>query len=133
MRYLTLTEALELHTRIIETTGGSSGVRDLDLLKSSLAQPKMTFDGQDLYPTLAEKAATLAFSVINNHPFVDGNKRIAHALLETFLVLNGYELRENAVEQEQIVLALASGLLKREQFAEWVKNHIVRIEEELGE
>jgi death-on-curing protein len=89
IRYLTLMEVLQLHRRILEQSGGASGIRDLGLLESVLAQPRMTFGGEDLYPTLLEKAATLGFSIILNHPFIDGNKRTGHAATETFLVLNG--------------------------------------------
>jgi len=87
MRYLTLKEVLELHRLILEQSGGMQGVRYLGGLESALAQPQMTFGGQELYPTLAEKAAALGFSLVCNHPFVDGNKRIGHAAMETFLVL----------------------------------------------
>jgi death-on-curing protein len=84
MRYLTLAELLEFHHRIIEQSGGADGIRDLGLAESALAQPHMSFGGVDLYPTLTEKAAALCFSLVMNHPFVDGNKRIGHAAMETF-------------------------------------------------
>ncbi len=84
-------------------------MRDLGALESSLAQPRMSFGGQELYPTLVDKASALAFSLGLNHPFLDGNKRVGHAAMETFLVLNGYEISADADEQEQVVLRLASG------------------------
>lgn len=84
----------------------------------------MTFGGQELYPNLAEKAAALGFSLVCNHPFVDGNKRVGHAALETFLVLNGWELAAGVDEQEQVILRLAAGSLKREEFAAWVQLHV---------
>ena len=93
MKFLRLNEALYLHRRIIEETGGSGGLRDLGALESALAQPQMTFGGEDLYPSLAEKASALCFSLIQNHPFVDGNKRAGHAATATFLELNGYWLQ----------------------------------------
>jgi death-on-curing protein len=86
MRFLTLIEVLELHRRVIEQSGGAFGIRDIGLLESAIAQPRMTFGGEDLYPSLLEKAAALGFSIIMNHPFVDGNKRTGHAAIETFLV-----------------------------------------------
>lgn len=92
MRYLTLNEVLELYHRVMEQSGGAVRIRDLNALEPALAQPRMTFGGQELYPTIVEKASALGFSLIRNHPFVDGNKRTGHAALETFLVLNGYEL-----------------------------------------
>lgn len=116
MRFLTLSEGLELHFRVMEQSGGLMGIRDLGGLKSSLAQPRMTFGGADLYPTLIEKASALGFSIIKNHPFVDGNKRAAHAAMETFLVLNGSEIRagmsfrERAAKQCEITLSRQTAL-----------------------
>ena len=92
MRYLSIGEILELHRRVVEHSGGSPELRDLGALESAVAQPRMTFGGVDLYPDLVAKAVALGFSLIKNHAFVDGNKRVGHAAMETFLVLNGYEL-----------------------------------------
>ena len=125
MRFLTLEEVLELHRLVIVQSGGGSGVRDQNALDSALAQPRMTFGGADLYPTVVEKAAALAFSLVMNHPFVDGNKRSGHAAMETFLVLNGYEIVASTEDQEQIVLALAAGQLERDGFIEWLRDHLV--------
>jgi death-on-curing protein len=123
VRYLALAEVLELHHRLIESTGGAGGLRDLGALQSALAQPAMTYGGQDLYPSLAEKAAALGFSLIQNHPFVDGNKRVGHAALETFLVLNGAELESSIDEAEGTILDVAAGRLGREAFTDWVRRH----------
>ena len=90
MRYLALSEVLELHRRVIEQSGGAEGVRDLPGVESAVVQPQMTFGNDELYPSLLE----LCFSLVI-HPFVDGNKRIGHAAMETFLMLNGQQL--NAV------------------------------------
>ncbi len=129
IRYLTLVEVLNLHRQIIEQSGGALGVRDLGALQSALAQPRMSFSGEDLYPTLVDKAAALGFSIIMNHPFVDGNKRTGHVAMETFLVLNGLEISASVDEQEQVILALASGNSGRESFVEWLKQHITAIEQ----
>ena len=91
MRSLTLAEALELHRQVIAVTGGLAGLRDLGALESSLAQPRQSFDGKDLYPDLAAKVGALGFSLIANHWFVDGNKRVGHAAMEATLLLNGHE------------------------------------------
>ena len=91
MRWLSLAEVLELHRCLIEQSGGMPGLRDLGLLESSLAQPHQSFGGVDLYPGLNAKAAALGFSLIQNHPFMDGNKRFGHAAMETTRVLNGVE------------------------------------------
>jgi death-on-curing protein len=123
IRYLTLIEVLELHRKILEQSGGALGIRDIGLLESAIAQPRMTFCGEDLYLSLLEKAAALGFSIIMNHPFVDGNKRTGHAATETLLVLNGLEISASVDEQERIVLAIASGELGREAFVEWLQQH----------
>ena len=85
----------------------------------------MTFGGQELCPTVVEKAVALGFSLVMNHPFVDGNKRVGHAAMETFLVLNGYELRAAVDEQERIVLQVAAGDLGRPELTEWVRSRVV--------
>jgi death-on-curing protein len=123
-RYLSSAEVLELHRRMIASSGGAQGLLDLAALESALAQPQMTLGGDDLYPDLADKAAALGFSFISNHPFVDGNKRVGHAALETFLVLNGAELTGDADEQERVILAVASGTMKRDEFTTWVRDHV---------
>jgi death-on-curing protein len=94
MRYLTLAEVVDLHRRILASSGGTPGLRDLGALESALAQPRATFGGEDLYAGLPEKAAALGFSIAQNHAFLDGNKRVAHASMETFLVLNGSRSRQ---------------------------------------
>ena len=124
MRYLTLAECLALYTRVIEDSGGSPGLRDSGALESALAQPRAGFGGQDLYPTLADKAAALGFSLINNHPFVDGNKRIGHAAMETFLVLNGHEIDASVDDQEDLIRGVASGGIAREELGEWPQEHL---------
>ena len=128
MRYLTLAELIELHRRIIEQSGGTNGVRDLGLAESALAQPQMSFGGTELYPTLAEKAAALCFSLVMNHPFVDGNKRIGHAAMETFLVMNGFELTADVDDSESVILRLAAGELERLPFTEWVVQNVTKID-----
>ena len=125
MRYLTVDEVLELHRLAIQHSGGSQGLREPGLIESAVAQPEMTFDGQDLYPTLADKAAALGYSLVMYHPFVDGNKRVGHAAMEVFLVLNGHELAAGVDEQEKVVLAVAAGTMGREEFTEWVRSRIV--------
>ncbi|BAU05268.1 type II toxin-antitoxin system death-on-curing family toxin [Fischerella sp. NIES-3754] len=125
MRYLTLKEILELYQRIIEQSGGSAGISNLNGLESAIAQPQMTFAGEELYPSIPEKAVALGFSLIKNHPFIDGNKRIGHAAMEVFLVLNCFEISAAMDEQEQVILKVASGELGREEFTEWLGKHIV--------
>ena len=124
MRYLALGEVVALHRAILETSGSAPGIRDLGALESALAQPRATFDGTDLHSSLHAKAAALGFSLTLNHPFVDGNKRVAHAAMEAFLILNGFEFVATIDDQERLMLDLAAGQLTREQLAEWIEKHL---------
>lgn len=127
MRYLTVEEVLALHKRIIETSGGSPGLRYSAGLESAIAQPQMTFEGVDLHSTLVSKAAALGYSLIMNHPFVDGNKRVGHAAMEVMLMLNGLQLSATVDEQERVVLAVASGAVPRDEFARWLEAHVLNL------
>lgn len=124
MRYLTLGEVVELHRLVLEVTGGAPGIRDLSALESAIAQPRATFDGTDLYPTLVEKAAALCFALVQGHPFVDGNKRVGHVALETFLVLNGSEIDAAVDDQEHFILGLAAGRISRTELTNWLRQHV---------
>ncbi len=127
MRYLSLREILELHEAVIEISGGARGIRDMRALESAVNQPRLTFNQADLYPNIVAKAAALCFFLVMNHPFVDGNKRVGHAAMETFLILNGCEIEATVAEQEQIILELAAGKLTREAFTNWLKDHVIHI------
>lgn len=123
MRYLTLGEVVALHRAVLETAGGATGIRDLAALESALAQPRATFDGVDLHASVPAKAAALAYSLALNHPFIDGNKRVAHAAMEVFLNLNGLELAADVDEQEALFLAVAAGDSSRQQLQTWLESH----------
>ena len=124
MRYVTLAEVVELHRRLLEATGGASGIRDFGALESAVAQPKVTFDGVDLYPTLVEKAAALGLSLVQGRPFVDGNTRVGHAAIDTFLVLNGTEIDAPIDDQERVILDLATARMGRTQLTDWLRQHL---------
>jgi len=125
MRFLTLEQVYRLQERALAQQGGLPGVRDAGAVESAIAQPQMTFGGEDLYPTLAEKAAALAFSLVKNHAFLDANKRVGHAAMETFLVMNGHMLVADVDEQERVILAVAGSTMEREEFTAWVRAHVV--------
>lgn len=125
MNYPTVPQIEELHNLIIAETGGAAGLRDRGALESAVAQPQMGFGGEDLYPTLAEKAAALSYSLVSNHAFVDGNKRIGYAAAIAFLRVNGHDISAPIDEAEQIVLRLAAGELSREEWTSWVQNHLL--------
>lgn len=123
MRYLTLGEVIDLHRAIIDSTGGATGVRDLAAIESALAQPRATFDATDLHQTLPGKASALGYSLALNHPFLDGNKRVAHAAMEVFLALNGFDLVAGIDEQERLMLDVAAGRSTRNQLEAWLSQH----------
>ncbi len=124
MRYLSIIEILELHMAIIKSSGGSQGIRDFKSLESAINQPRLTFDQTDLYPDIVKKAAALCFSIVMNHPFIDGNKRVGHAAMEIFLNLNGSDIKGSIDEQEITMLNLAAGNITREEFSIWLKSHV---------
>jgi death-on-curing protein len=127
MRYLSLAEIKALHARLMDFSGGTLGIRDRAALESAVAQPEMTFESRDLYPTISAKAAALAHALIQNHPFLDGNKRVGHAAMEVFLFLNGYEISAGVDDQEGIILTVARGAMSRSELAEWLGKHVVAI------
>jgi death-on-curing protein len=122
-------QVLRLHEDIVAVSGGSAGLRDEGALDSALAQPFASFGGQDLYPTLIDKAAALGFSLINNHPFIDGNKRIGHAVMVIFLRLNGLDMEAPMDEQERLILSVAAGETDRDGFNAWLREHVVSLSE----
>lgn len=125
MRYLSLEQVIEIQRRVIERTGGAHGIRDAGALASAIAQPAMTFDRVDLYPTLAEKAAAIAHAIVQNHPFIDGNKRTGHAAMEILLLLSGYEISASVDEQEAFFLNVAAGRVERAELAAWIGQRMV--------
>ena len=121
---LTKQQVISLHKDIIAVSGGSPEIRDDGLLDSALNAPFQTFSGTELYPTIIEKAARLGYSLIKNHAFVDGNKRIgAHTML-VFLALNGIEVEYEDNDFIQLVLGVAAGEISDEQLLAWLLTHI---------
>lgn len=124
---ITKDELLYLHQLGIEAFGGPLGLRDESLLDSALAQPHATFDGKDLHSTLFAKVAALGFSLIANHAFVDGNKRVGFAAMAAVLRRNGFELGCTVDEGERITLDVAASNCDRETLAAWVEQHARKI------
>ena len=116
-------KVLLLHELIARETGGSVGVRDEVLLESALEGAFATFDGQELYPTKEEKGARLGYSLVSNHAFVDGNKRIGLYVMFTFLEVNGIPLQCTDEEVVNIGLSLADGSMRYEELLDWIKGH----------
>ena len=110
-------EVLLLHTDQIATFGGTAGVRDQGLLESALAQPQATFDGELLHPTLADQAAAYLYHLSRNHPFIDGNKRTAFAVMDAFIEVNGYRLILTDDEAYELTMQVAQGQLSKTDLA----------------
>lgn len=125
MIFFEFEQVTRIHSSLIAKTGGLDGIRDKNLLDSALKVPFQTFDGKDLYPDILDKATQLCFSLINNHPFSDGNKRIGIHLTLLFLKINNVQL--NYVQQELIDLGfgIASSKLQKDDIRKWFENHVV--------
>ena len=123
--FLSVDDVLAVHLRVIQEFGGDSGLRDRGMLESAVAMPQAVFGGQELHPGLASKAAAYHFHLCSNHPFVDGNKRVAVAAAELFLVLNGFELSATDDEIEEMTLGVARGEMSKNQVEEFFEKHQV--------
>jgi len=121
--FLELDEVLMLHAGQIDNYGGSPGLRSLDLLKSALAQPQTTFDGQYLHRDLFQMAAAYLFHLVQNHPFVDGNKRIGLEAALVFLELNGVTVEVDDDPLIDLVLGVAQGVIDKPQIADFLRTH----------
>ena len=113
-------KVLLLHQIISEATGGDPNLRDMGLLDSALESAYQTFDGKELYPTKQEKAARIGYSLISNHAFVDGNKRIGMYVLLTFLETNGIRINPTNEDVARVGLAVASGEMKYDDLLKWI-------------
>ena len=125
MKRFSREQILLLHEKIIAFSGGSTGVRDENLLLSAINSPYQTFGGEDLYPSLIEKAVRLGYNLIANHPFIDGNKRIGVHAFFVYLDIHGVKLEYNDKDLIKLIFKIASGLTSYEELLEWVKRHIV--------
>lgn len=121
--FLSLDEVIELHRDQIERYGGSAGIRDVGLLQSAIAMPQAGFGGQFLHADLFEMAAAYLFHIVQNHPFVDGNKRVGAAAAMVFLELNHVEVRVSNETLVETVLAVAQGKLGKAAIAEFLRKH----------
>ncbi len=120
---LSKTQILLLHEQLIAETGGSSGLRDEGMLDSALNAPFQTFGGEDVYPSLQQKADRLCFGLVKNHPFLDGNKRIGAHVMLVFLALNGIELQHTQTELSDVILQLAAGTIQSSDLLNWILAH----------
>lgn len=123
MKYLTAEQVLFIHSRLIDETGGSHGIRDTGLLLSAVERPKSGFGDRELYPDIFFKSAALMESLIKNHPFIDGNKRTAITSSAIFLQVNGHNLKASQEELEKFTLKMAVEKVSIEDTAEWFRKH----------
>jgi len=126
--FLSVADVIEIHERVIVEFGGHAGLRDRGLLESAVAMPHAMFSEQYLHPELPDMAAAYHFHLCANHPFADGNKRVAVTAAEVFLLANGLELHCTDGELEEITLGVASSLLTKEQVTEFYAVHTREIE-----
>ena len=123
--FLSLADALELHKNAIESYGGSTGIRDMALLKSALAMPRAGIVGQFLHGTLHEMAAAYLFHLVQNHPFIDGNKRVGALAAFVFLAMNGLSLEATEESYTQLVLDVSTGCLSKSDVATFFQANCV--------
>ena len=120
-------EVEQLHRILIDKFGGSHGIRDSSALESALARPFQPFDSKELYPSVLEKAASLIESILINHPFIDGNKRIGYTLLRLFLIQNRIDITATQDNKYEFVIDIASGTLKYEEIVSWLTSNTTKM------
>lgn len=123
MRIITVEQVIKLHYKMADATGGMTGVRDLNLLESALNNALATFDGIDLYQTIEEKCANICFCLINNHPFIDGNKRIGIYVMLVLLEYNSIHIDFSQKELIDLGIGIADGNLLQNNIVEWINKH----------
>ncbi|HRN48998.1 MAG TPA: type II toxin-antitoxin system death-on-curing family toxin [Niabella sp.] len=117
---ISLQDTEKVHKILIDTFGGTHGIRDPDALQSALSRPFQTFDNTELYPGVLDKAASLLESLLNNHPFIDGNKRTGYVLTRLFLLTNNYDFTATQQDRYKFIVDIASGKMKFEEIRMWL-------------
>ena len=127
----TIQDIYELHKQLENAFILSSGVRDENLLASAVNTPFQTFMGNDLYPSLYDKAAQLCYGLANNHPFTDGNKRTALHSMYVYLIINGFDITATQQDVENMIIDVASGNMTNVELAQWLRENTVKIDTNL--
>lgn len=125
----TIQDIYELHTQLENTFILSPGIRDKKLLASAVNTPFQTFMGNDLYPSIYDKAAQLCYGIANNHPFTDGNKRTALHSMYVYLIINGYDITATQQDVENLIINVAAGRMHNTELSKWLQNNTVEIEQ----
>ena len=124
----TVQDIYELHLQLRETFILSSGIRDENLLASAVNTPFQTFMGNDLYPSLYDKAAQLCYGIANNHPFIDGNKRTALHSMYVYLIINGFDITASQQEVENLIINVAAGNMTNVELAQWLRDNTIQLD-----
>ncbi|MEH1861051.1 MAG: type II toxin-antitoxin system death-on-curing family toxin [Nostoc sp.] len=124
LKFLTISQVLDIHQRQIQRFGGTSGARDEGLLNSALAQPQATFGGELLHPTIHKQAAAYLYHLAMNHPFIDGNKRTVFAVMLTFLNLNGYTLNLSQEQAYNLVIQVVQKEISKEELSAFLELYL---------
>ncbi|WP_337961242.1 type II toxin-antitoxin system death-on-curing family toxin [Caloramator sp. mosi_1] len=122
MKYIEISFILKMYMKMVEATGGTYGIRSIELLESAIENSKITFEGIELYPTVEEKCANICYSIINNHPFVDGNKRMGIYIMLVLLEYNNVYIEYTQEELVKLGLDIACGSLRQKDIVNWIKN-----------
>jgi death on curing protein len=123
-KFLSIDQVITIHEDQVISFGGKSGIRDEGLLDSALAQPQATFGGELLHPTIYEQAGAYLYHLVMNHPFVDGNKRTAFAVMDTFIILNGYSLDFSGEQAYNLVIRVVQGEISKDDLIDFLQMHI---------
>ena len=124
----TIKDIYEFHNQLEKAFILSSGVRDKNLLASAVNTPFQTFMGNDLYPTIYDKAAQLCYGIANNHPFTDGNKRTALHSMYVYLIINGYDITATQQEVENLIINVAAGNMTNVELAQWLRDNTIQLD-----
>ena len=124
MIWITADDVIQIHSRVIQRSGGMDGLRDRASLEAAISAPMQSFGGQDLYPTTVEKIARLGYGLASNHAFVDGNKRIGAMMTQLLLKWNGFQMSLRSGELADMFIAIADGSAKESDFLAWIQTHL---------
>ena len=124
MIWITADDVIQIHSRVIQRSGGMDGLRDRASLEAAVSAPMQSFGGQDLYPTTVEKIARLGYGLASNHAFVDGNKRIGAMMTQLLLKWNGFQMSLRSGELADMFIAIADGSAKESDLLDWIQRHL---------